>query len=266
MVENTVIITAENKETTISRTIKSCIGQTNKNFEVIIAYSKLKNENLIKQKFNLKNIFFYKIKKKLKNKVHDQIYKINQLTKISRGTNIFLLDGDDLFYKKKIETISKILNLKNVMVLDGYKITSNKKKIKIKKNYKDNIFFKKLINDWPKDVCTSSISIKKSLLLNFFSTIKFKRYNFLAIDILLAIYCNQNNKLFKINKSLTYKVNTINSVDKGYVGLFNKYYWLRRMEQHIYNMHTKKRKYFNLDFLLTFIIYFFIKKPSKFNI
>ena len=92
MVENTVIITAENKETTISRTIKSCIGQTNKNFEVIIAYSKLKNENLIKQKFNLKNIFFYKIKKKLKNKVHDQIYKINQLTKISRGTNIFLFN------------------------------------------------------------------------------------------------------------------------------------------------------------------------------
>ena len=38
MVENTVIITAENKETTISRTIKSCIGQTNKNYEVIIAY------------------------------------------------------------------------------------------------------------------------------------------------------------------------------------------------------------------------------------
>ena len=66
MVENTVIITAENKEKTISRTIKSCIGQTNKNFEIIIAYSKLKNEKKIKHKFNLKNIFFYKIKKKPK--------------------------------------------------------------------------------------------------------------------------------------------------------------------------------------------------------
>ena len=44
MVENTVIITAENKEKTISRTIQSCINQTNKNFKIVIAYSRLKNE------------------------------------------------------------------------------------------------------------------------------------------------------------------------------------------------------------------------------
>ena len=259
MVENTVIITAENKEKTISRTIKSCIGQTNKNFEVIIAYSKLRNEKEIKQKFNLKNIFFYKIKKKLENKVHDQIYKIKQLTKLSRGKNIFLLDGDDLFYKKKIETISKLLKLKNVMILDEYKITSNKKLIVKTKSYNENFFFKELVNDWPKNVCTSAISIKKNLLLNFFNNINFKRYNFLAIDILLAIYCKKKEKLLKINKRLTYKIDTINSVDKSYVGLLNKYYWLRRMEQHIYNMHIKKKRYFSLDFLLTYIICFFIK-------
>ena len=243
MIENTVIITAENKEKTISKTIKSCISQTNKNFEIIIAYSKLKNENQIKQKFKFKNIFFCKIKKRLKNKVHDQIYKIEKLTKISRGKNIFLLDGDDLFYKKKIETISRLLKANNLMILDEYQITSNNKKlIRKKKRYKNNLFFKKLINDWPKDVCTSAISIKKSLLLNFFNSVKFKRYNFLAIDILLAIYCNQRGKLLRINQNLTHKVDTVNSVDKGFIGLFNKYYWLRRMEQHIYNMNIKKKK------------------------
>ena len=260
MIENTVIITAENKERTISRTIKSCINQTNKNFEIIIAYSKLENEKQIKKKFKFKNIFFYKIKKKLKNKVHDQIYKIKKLTKISRGKNIFLLDGDDLFYKKKIETISMLLMSNNVMILDEYQLTFNKKKlIRRKKRYKDNLFFQKLINDWPKDVCTSAISIKKSLLLNFFTSIEFEKYNFLAIDILLAIYCNQRGKLLKINQNLTYKVDTINSIDKGFIGFFNKHYWLRRMEQHIYNMNIKKKNYLSLDLLITYIICFFIK-------
>ena len=128
------------------------------------------------------------------------------------------------------------------MILDEYQITSNKKKLLGKtKNYKENFFFKKLVNDWPQNVCTSAISIKKNLLLNFFNTINFKKYNFLAIDILLAIYCNKKKKLLKISKSLTYKIDTINSLDKSYIGLLNKYYWLRRMEQHIYNMHVKKK-------------------------
>lgn len=264
MIDNTIIITAENKEKTISSTIKSCINQTNKNFEIIIAYSKLKNEKQIKKKFKFKNIFFYKIKKKLKNKVHDQIYKIKKLTKISRGKNILLLDGDDLFYKKKIETISKLLISKNIMILDEYQITLNKKKLtRDKKSYKDNFFFKKLINDWPKDVCTSAISIKKSLLINFFNSINFKKYNFLAIDILLTIYCNHRGKLLKISQKLTNKVDTLNSVDKGFIGFFNKHYWLRRMEQHIYNMNIKKKNYLSLDFLITYIVYFFIKNIVK---
>ena len=260
MVENTVIITAENKEKTISRTIQSCISQTNKNFEIVIAYSKLENEKKIKKKFNFKKVFFYKIKKKLNNKIHDQIYKIQKLVKISRGKNIFLLDGDDIFLNKKIETISKILKSNNLMILDGYKISSNKKKLEKKINYyKYNFFFKEFFNDWPKDVCTSAISIKKNLLLNFFNTIKFKKYSFLAIDILLAIYCNHNNKLLKIKKILTYKVDTINSVDKSYAGFLNKYYWLRRLEQHTYNNHIKKKKSFSIDFLVTYLICFFIK-------
>ena len=259
MVENTVIITAENKEKTISRTIQSCINQTNKNFKIVIAYSRLKNEKKIKNNFNSKRIFFYKIKKKLNNKVHDQIYKIQKSEKISKGKNIFLLDGDDIFLNKKIETISKLLKSNNLMILDKYQISSYKKKIRKKNYYKENFYFKEFFNDWPKDVCTSAISIKKSLLLSFFNTIKFKKYSFLAIDILLAIYCSNNNKLLKINKILTYKVDSPNSVDKSYTGYLNKYYWLRRLEQHNYNFHIKKRKSFSVDFFVTYLICFFIK-------
>ena len=45
-----IIITAENKENYINKTIQSCLNQTYKNFELIVCYTKLKNENLLKKK------------------------------------------------------------------------------------------------------------------------------------------------------------------------------------------------------------------------
>ena len=38
MIKNTIIITAENKENTINKTIQSCLNQTYKNLEIIIVY------------------------------------------------------------------------------------------------------------------------------------------------------------------------------------------------------------------------------------
>ena len=127
--------------------------------------------------------------------MQDQLFKIKKSLKISKGKNIFLLDGDDMFGKNKVKVISKILKHKEIMILDNYFILKDNKKIKSKySNHKNNYFYKKLINDWPKNVCTSAISIKKELLLKFFSEIKIKKYKFLAIDILLAIYCNNKKK------------------------------------------------------------------------
>ena len=50
MIKNTIIITAENKENTINKTIQSCLNQTYKNLEIIIVYSKLRNEKILKKK------------------------------------------------------------------------------------------------------------------------------------------------------------------------------------------------------------------------
>ena len=36
MTKNTVIITAEKKDKTIIKTIRSCLSQVNKNFEIIV--------------------------------------------------------------------------------------------------------------------------------------------------------------------------------------------------------------------------------------
>ena len=62
MIKNTIIITAENKENTINKTIQSCLNQTYKNLEIIIVYSKLRNEKNFK-KIKSKKVIFFKIKK-----------------------------------------------------------------------------------------------------------------------------------------------------------------------------------------------------------
>ena len=62
-------------------------------------YSKLRNEKILKKKIKSKKVIFFKIKK-IKNGIHDQLYKIQKCLDICNGKNIFLLDGDDIFNKK----------------------------------------------------------------------------------------------------------------------------------------------------------------------
>ena len=265
MIKNTVIITAEKKDQTIIKTIQSCLKQTNKDLEIIVAYSKFEDESNIKKNIKSKKVIFLKIKKKLKNKVQDQLFKIKQSLKISKGTNIFLLDGDDIFNKKKIEIISKILNCKELMILDNYYVVKNNKKIKnFPQNYKNNYFYLKLINDWPKNICTSAISIHKEFLLEFFKEVKINKSKYLALDILLSLYCHNKNNIFRINKYFTSKVELVQSVDKDYIGYRNSFYWHRRLEQHKYNFFIKKKNYFNLDYFVSFILSYFFKINSKF--
>ncbi len=261
MIKNTIIITAENKENTINKTIQSCLNQTYKNLEIIIVYSKLRNEKILKKKIKSKKVIFFKIKKKIKNGIHDQLYKIQKCLDICNGKNIFLLDGDDIFNKKKVEILTKIVNFRKVMILDSFYVSINDKKFKKKhSNYNENYFYKKMINDWPKNICTSAITVEKDLLIKFFNEIDFKKYKYLAIDILLAIYLNKSGKLVKVDQFLTEKVEFDNSIDKNFIGYDNRFYWYRRLEQHYYNFSFGKKNYFSLDFLISFIISLFLKK------
>ena len=59
MINSSIIITAENKENTIYKTILSCLNQNYKNYEILIAY-KTKNENIIKNKFKSKKLTLLK--------------------------------------------------------------------------------------------------------------------------------------------------------------------------------------------------------------
>lgn len=260
MIKNTILITAEKKEKTIINTIQSCLNQNYKNYEIIVIYSSLKNENEIKRRTKSKKVFFLKINKKIRNNIHDQLFKIKEGLKKSKGKSIFLLDGDDTFLNNKLNFLSKIHNKKKIMILDGHFI-SNKEGIFRNKSSKLSNFFlyKKLLNDWPKKVCTSSISADRKLMVEFFQDIKFYKYKYLAVDILLSIYCNQKDRYLEVDKYLTTKNQTDDSVDKNFIGFGNKFYWLRRLEQHRYNFLIKKKEYLNIDFLITYFLCLLIK-------
>ncbi len=125
--------------------------------------------------------------------------------------------------------------------------------------FKKTNLYKTLVNTWPKGVCTSCIVLNRDLLHEFFKKIKIKKFNYLAIDILLTIYCDIKYEVIKPTKTLTKKYYVKGSVDSSYVGFFNRYYWFRRSEQHDFYTHINKSIKFNFDFIVTKIINFLLK-------
>ena len=106
----TIIITAEKKEKYILNTIKSCLKQSLiKKFRIIVVYSRLNNEKLVKNSFShLKKILFLKCPIKKILPTNDQLYKIEMATKLLNKEWVLLLDGDELFSKKKTDHFTKI--------------------------------------------------------------------------------------------------------------------------------------------------------------
>ena len=259
-IESTIIITAENQERFVERCIKSCLSQSVKNIEIIIIFTKLKNINALKRRYLSKNIVFLNIPKTINKPTQDQLFKIKQGLSISKGKYIFLLDGDDTYKKNKVKEAINSIKDKKALFLDNYENNKNNiKQINKVHQFKKTNLYKTLINSWPKGVCTSCIVLNRELLNEFFKKIKIKKFNYLAIDILLTIYCDIKYQIIKPTKTLTKKYYLKNSVDSYYVGFFNKYYWFRRSEQHDFYTYINKSTKLNLDFIVTKIINFLLK-------
>lgn len=228
------VITAENKENYIAKTIESCLGQTNNNnLRIVVIYSNLKNETKIKKKFQKKKILFLKCPLK-KLPMHDQLYKIEKVLKLFKNKWVLLLDGDDLFKFNKIQIIDELNLKKDKVYLNNHVLFNpnqkiDQKKLKIYKNWN---LYKKLFNDWPQKINTSSIIIHSKLLKKFYKYQNPYKWKYLAVDVQLILFAHYAKKLIFINKVLTLKRENINNIDKTFSNYLKKKFWLRRYEQH----------------------------------
>jgi glycosyltransferase involved in cell wall biosynthesis len=260
----TIIINTKNQNEFLERALKSCLKQNFFNYEIIIADLTKKKNYIIRKKYkqNFK-IKFIDIKEKFLYPTQNQLHAIKLALKYSLGDDIYLLDGDDYFFKEKVNYISKIIKKKNfVMDLPLIFNEKNKKIVrKMKINYlKKKYWYNFLINKWPSISCTSAICIKKKKLNEFFIQTDPFRWKYLAIDIQLAIYTTLEDSIYYINKDLTYKSQNSNNLDKNYSNFLSKNYWLRRNEQHDFYLTLKKENNFlGFDYYITKIISFFIK-------
>jgi len=229
------IITAENKERYLSDTISSCLKQLSiLDIKIYVVYTKLYNENILKQKFkNNNNIIFIKSVFKKKLPTQDQLFKIESVLKYINNEWILLLDGDDLFKSNKIKTLNELKLDKKKMYLHNHeKIYGNKIGIEKEKKYKNNFLYKKFFNDWPQKINTSSILISGNLLKKFYRNHNPYFWRYLAIDVQIVLYYFYEKKFKFLNNILTSKKEDINNLDKTFSGLKNKNFWIRRFEQH----------------------------------
>lgn len=260
----TIIITAEKKEKYIVRTIKSCLNQSLiKNFKIIVIYSTLNNEKLVKSRFShLQKIFFFKCSLKKISPTNDQLYKIEMATKFLKDEWVLLLDGDDLFQEKKLITLQKLNLDKDKVYLHDHKIIKGKKLTNSTKSkrYKKYPLYKFLFNDWPEKINTSSILLSSKTLKKFYRANNPYQWKYLAIDVQVILYSYYKKKFVFLNKILTSKRENINNLDKKYSNYFSKIYWIRRIEQHkLTKLLSNKTNFLdlNLSKLLKLIFSFF---------
>jgi hypothetical protein len=137
------------------------------------------------------------------------------------------------------------------------------KKIKKKKKsqisfLKKNLFYNKLINNWPIVLGTSCISTNREVLIKFFKNTNNFKYNLLAIDIKLAIFSKKFYKYRIINKYLTYKSINDHNLDRNFNNFFSKIYWLRKKQQFDYSKSIGSFE-FNINFIITRFICLFVR-------
>ena len=253
-----VLIANYNNEKFISECIISIRRQTYKNIEIIFFDDHSKDNSIDKIKsFNEVRIIQNKIKTDIGS--FNQMKAFEEAHKLSEGEIILLLDSDDYLHENKIEEIIKFFNNnKDAKIVFDYPIiTKNKKFTYIKKK-------KRLFNTfWPYIHPTSCISIKSENFNEILKSISVKLYPDIWMDFRLCIYAKYVlNKIYVLNKNLTYYRQIGTSVSSKFKFLSNNW-WRRRMEAHHYiinffeEQNIKHKK--NLDYFFTKIYNLLLK-------
>ncbi len=269
MIKFSIIINSHNQNNYLERCILSVLNQDiNEKFEIIISDTSDKKYYELEENFKkYENIKFLFLESIYKYPTQDQLYKIEIAAKYCSGDYICLIDGDDFFFKKKLNLISIELESFKYSCIQDLPMIYNESSKKSKKlnnlsgYYKNLSIYRNLVNNWPLVHSTSCLTIKKDILLNFFKDAKPFNYKYLAIDILLVIYCQIFYNFKNLNSYLTYKSEGIKNLDKTFSNVSTKSYWKRRQEQHKYyiNISNKKKTFKGIDYYLTNIICYLLK-------
>ena len=244
-----IIINTHNQHETINRCLRSCLDQNfKKKYEIVVIDTS--DKKISKKQINFSKVRYYHFKNFSKYPEINQLKKVHQGFKKAKGKWFCLMDGDDYFKKDKLSNIYKKYDLKkNLLLQDEYihfNETNKTKSKHIKKTYKRSLLYNKFINFWPEIHGTSSLSGNMNVLKSFFKVISLNKWNLLAIDVLIVLYCLNNNKLFFNNEILTIKSIGDNNLGDRYK-IMNKNYWLRRNQQILYWESISKKVIFNTD-------------------
>ncbi len=249
-----ILISSFNKAKYLEDSIKSCLGQEEKNFEVILFDNESTDQtNLILDQYSNK-INVTKRKKFCSFAALNQIDLIINAFKVSTGSIICLLDADDFFDIKKLKELKTIFNQqKNINVVFDLPIiqkNENKIKFKLKRKIQKNI--------WPSIIPTSSISIRREYFEYFLNNCLFDNYELLEIDFRLNVMSrNIDKKYFISDQNLTTYRQVDDSVMSG-VKKFSKKWWIKRNQAHKFMSHLYSKydkKYDNkIDYFISKIL------------
>ena len=255
-----IIINTHNQSSFIGECINSCINQDFQDYEIIITDTS--DQKINRKYIKSKKINYFHLKSDSRYPVMDQMNQVLFGLNKSSGKYICLLDGDDKFSKKKLKQLSYILKDEKIDINQDLPIifSKNRKNEQNKiKNYKNNHFYKSALIDWPQVYGTSTITVKRKILKLFFKKMQPFKWNYLAIDVQLILFCSFFFKIEnKLNK-ITFKRKHKKNLDYTFSNLMTKAYWVRRKMQLNLNFSIKKKNTLNLDFFVNNIIYFVVR-------
>ena len=265
----TILINNYNNQKFFKKCINSCLTQSYKNLEIII-YDDRSDDGSVSILKKIKDKRVKKVfnkRKKYKSSALNQFEAIRKSFLKSKGEIIFLLDGDDFFFKNKVKIIldefKKNKNLNFVQDNPMYFYPNNNQKLK--KRLKKKYF---VMHTWPYFNPTSTMVFKKNLLKKIIKDISFSynSYEKMFFDARAYIYIHffENNHK-NLDKELTLYTQNIKGDTLSYYNHRNLIWWKRRLQYHQYveKLFYKKRKFHFkfLDYYLTQIVNFF----GKFN-
>ena len=240
-----IIIPFYKKKPFFSKTIKSVLNQSYKNFEIILIYDDISKHDL---KFVKKILLKIKKKKIIVNKKNLGVGRSRNIgIKMAKGNFIAFLDADDIWHKNKLkEQLIFMKKNKTDFSYTNYLIIDENEKYIKKINVPKMIKYEDLL--YSCNIGLSTVMANSKLFkYYFFSSLKTKE------DYVLWLRLSKKNvKMLGINKTLTQWRKTNDSLSSSIIQKLKDAFI-------VYNKHLKFSMLNSL--ILTFILSFnFIKK------